>query len=83
MEPEKFTEINQITQKFIGCAIEVHQIHGLGLLESTNEESLAFEFSQIGLIFERQKEIPFGYKDNNLSRNDRVDFVVNQFVIVD
>ena len=44
MEPEKFTEINQITQKFIGCAIEVHQIHGLGLLESTNEESLAFEF---------------------------------------
>ena len=43
-------EINQITEKIIGCAIEVHRNLGPGLLESAYEECLAFELNNIGLI---------------------------------
>ena len=42
-------KINEITQKIIGCAIEVHRILGPGLLESAYEECLAFELKKAGL----------------------------------
>jgi len=31
-------EINKLTEKIIGCAIEVHRVLGPGLLESVYEE---------------------------------------------
>ena len=40
-------DINKITEKIIGCAIEVHKFLGLGLLESTYESCLSFEFTDI------------------------------------
>ena len=36
-------EINQITEKITGCAIEVHKRLGPGLLESVYEECLSYE----------------------------------------
>jgi GxxExxY protein len=42
-------EINEITHKIIGCAIEVHRNLGPGLLESAYEECLAFELTKNGL----------------------------------
>jgi GxxExxY protein len=36
-------ELNRITEKIIGCAIEVHKHLGPGLLESAYEECLVFE----------------------------------------
>jgi hypothetical protein len=38
-------EINKLTEKFIGCAIEAHKELGPGLLESTYEQCLAREFT--------------------------------------
>lgn len=38
-------EINQITEKIIGCVIEVHRNLGSGLLGSAYEESLSFELN--------------------------------------
>jgi GxxExxY protein len=35
------TDINKITAKIVGCAIEVHRQLGPGLLESTYEAALA------------------------------------------
>ena len=42
-------EINQITEKIIGGAIEVHRSLGPGLLESAYEECLCFELKKYGL----------------------------------
>ena len=41
--------INQITEKIIGCAIQVHKELGPGLLESAYEECLMYELKQAGL----------------------------------
>lgn len=38
--------INEITEKVIGCAIEVHRNLGPGLLESTYEACLHYEMTK-------------------------------------
>jgi len=55
-------EMNTLTGKIIGAAIEVHKALGPGLLESTYEECLCHELSLIKIPFERQKEVPVRYK---------------------
>jgi GxxExxY protein len=47
-------ELNDLTEKIIGCAIKVHKELGLGLLESAYEVCLAHELRKIGLRVERQ-----------------------------
>jgi len=44
-------EINQATERIIGCAIEVHRELGPGLLEATYESALCIEFEEAGLKF--------------------------------
>jgi len=39
-------ELNKITEKIIGCAIEVHEVLGPGLLESAYYPSLPPRFYQ-------------------------------------
>ena len=76
-------EINQITHKIIGCAIEVHKNLGPGLLESAYEECLAYEFSMNGLNFFRQQGIPVQYKEIKLDLGFRMDFLVEKEIVVE
>lgn len=75
--------LNQITEKIIGCAIEVHRSLGPGLLESAYEECLCYELSQIGLKFQRQVPLPVIYKGVKLDCGYRMDLVVDNLVIVE
>jgi GxxExxY protein len=72
-----------LTQKTIGCAIEVHRQLGPGLLESTYEQCLAYELTQVGLNFEVQCPIPIEYKDIDLNCGYRVDFLVEESLVVE
>ena len=76
-------EINQITERIIGCAIEVHKALGPGLLESAYEECLAFELEESGLTIKRQVPVPVIYKDIKLDCGYRVDVLVEDEVIVE
>lgn len=76
-------ETNIITEKIIGCAIEVHKALGPGLLESAYEECLSFEMKKTGLFIERQKAVPVVYKDINLDCGYRIDILVENTVIVE
>ncbi|MCE9538495.1 MAG: GxxExxY protein, partial [Bacteroidetes bacterium] len=76
-------EINQITEKIIGCAIEVHKNLGPGLLESAYEECLSFELQKAGLEIERQKPVPVVYKDIKLDCGYRMDLLVENTVIIE
>jgi len=44
------TSLNEITEKIIGCAIEVHRQLGPGRLEHVYEEALCVEFELRGAI---------------------------------
>lgn len=76
-------EINQITEKIIGCAIEVHKNLGPGLLESAYEECLVFELSKKGLKVDRQLAVPVIYKDIKLDCGYRLDILVENTVVIE
>ena len=72
-----------ITDKIIGCAIEVHKELGPGLLESVYEECLQYELLNNGLFVERQKNIPLIYKNKKLESNLVLDLLVENTVVVE
>jgi GxxExxY protein len=76
-------QINQVTEKIIGAAINVHRALGPGLLESAYEACLAFELVETGLKIEQQKPIPVIYKRVRLDCGYRLDLLVNDIVIVE
>ena len=76
-------EINQITEKIIGCAIAVHKILGPGLLESAYEQCLVYELEDAGLIAEQQKPVPVVYKDIQLDCGYRIDILVENTVVIE
>ena len=77
------TEINQLTERIIGAAIEVHRELGPGLLESAYQRALAYELTLRGLKFEEQKLCPIKYKDILIEDAYRLDFLVNGLVVVE
>ncbi len=76
-------ELNQITEKVIGAAIEVHRALGPGLLESAYEACLAFELTDRGLEIEQQKPVPLVYRDIQVDCGYRLDLLVEKSVIVE
>lgn len=76
-------EINQITEKIIGGAIEIHKVLGPGLLESAYEECLVFELQNAGLTIERQKPVPVVYKGIKLDCGYRIDILVEDTVLIE
>ena len=67
----------------IGCAIEVHRAIGPGVLESMYEEAAAHELALKGLAFRRQVCLPITYKGLNLGLGYRVDFIVEEELVVE
>jgi len=76
-------DINEITKKIIGCAIEVHKSLGPGLLESAYEECLAYELDKKGLSCKRQQPTPVVYKEIKLECGYRIDLLVENMVVVE
>ena len=72
-----------ITERIIGAAINVHSALGPGLLESTYHACLEHEFMMADLHFESQVALPVVYRDIRLTTGYRLDFVVEQVVIVE
>jgi GxxExxY protein len=74
---------NEISEKIIGCAIQVHRELGPGLLESSYEECLYYELMQSGLYVEKQKPLPLVYKEVKLDCGYRIDLLIENKVIVE
>jgi len=74
---------NELSNKIIGAAIEVHKHLGPGLLESAYEECMCHELYLMGIPFERQKSMPVEYKDIKLDCGFRPDLIVEEKVIVE
>lgn len=74
--------LNKITEKIIGCAIEVHRILGPGLLESIYESALCYEFDENNIKYARQQAVPILYKERELGEC-RLDLLVENEIIVE
>ena len=75
--------LNELTEKIIGCAIRVHKKLGPGLLESVYQAALAYELKQVGIKFEKEKTMPADYEDIKIDVGFRCDFLVEKLVIVE
>lgn len=79
----KTQSFGKITEQVIGLCIDLHRQLGPGLLESAYEECLSYELSQAGFCFERQKSLPVSYKSVKLDCGYRLDFVVEDKVVIE
>ena len=82
-QPQEARRVNRVTEKVIGCAIEVHKHLGPGLLESAYEECTCFEMTEEGLAVRRQVPLPVIYKGVKLDCRYRIDAIVEEIVIVE
>ena len=76
-------EINELTERVIGLAINVHRKLGAGFLESVYQAALAYELDKAGIPFEKEKALPVKYEDIKLDVGFRCDFLVDEKVIVE
>ncbi len=76
-------ELNTISYKIIGLAIEVHKQLGPGLLESAYQECLYYEIVNAGLAVERQKILPIIYKDIKLDHGYRIDLLIENKIVIE
>ena len=74
---------DELSNRVIGCAIEVHRILGPGLLESAYEQCLAFELENAAIPFQTQKALPVVYKKIRLDCGYRMDIVVDNRLLLE
>lgn len=72
----------EITEKIIGCAMQVHRTLGNGFQEVVYQRALEIEMRLAGLIFEREKEMNIFYRDEKIGTR-RVDFFVEENILVE
>jgi GxxExxY protein len=76
-------DINELSNKIIGAAIEVHKTLGPGLLESTYEKCLSYELVLRKFTIEQQKVVPVKYKGIELDCGYRLDIIVENQIILE
>jgi GxxExxY protein len=74
---------DEITERLIGLAIEVHRHLGPGLLESAYEECLSFELGKAGIAYRRQVALPVVYKEVRLDCGYRLGLLVSERIVVE
>jgi GxxExxY protein len=74
---------NEISNKIIGCAIEVHKKLGPGLLESAYKECLYYELTISNLKVLKELPMPIIYKEVKLNHGYRLDLLVENRVVIE
>ena len=75
-------ELNDLSQRIIGVAIDIHKKLGPGFQEKIYEEAFLKEFQKSGIGFEKQKVVRVDYDGVNLG-NQRIDLLVEGKVILE
>lgn len=74
---------NETSQLVIGAAMKVHTVLGPGILESAYDACLFYELTKAGLHFEHQVTLPIVYERVQLATAYRVDFIVEDVLILE
>ncbi|MBI3130286.1 MAG: GxxExxY protein [Acidobacteria bacterium] len=76
-------ELEALTERIIGCAIQVQRRLGPGLLEGTYQVCLAHELRKEGLAVETEVPIDLKYDDLVIERAYRLDLLIEGTVVVE
>ncbi|AXP81677.1 hypothetical protein CJ739_2604 [Mariniflexile rhizosphaerae] len=74
---------NEISNKLIGLAIEVHKALGPGLLESAYKECLMYKIIQSGMFAEKEKPMPLVFEEVKLDCGYRIDILVEHKLVIE
>ena len=74
---------NQIANKVIGIAIDVHKTLGPGLLESAYKECLCYKLLEEGFFVEKEKPMPLVYEEVKLDCGYRIDLLVERKLVIE
>ena len=74
---------NEIANKIIGIAIDVHKALGSGLLESAYKECLYYKVGKSGLLIEKEKPIPLVFEEVKLDCGYRLDLLVEKKLVIE
>ena len=69
--------------KIVGILYEVHKNLGKGFSEIVYKDALEYEFNQLNIPFEREKEFAVSYKNTILRHKFYADFVVFDKIILE
>ncbi len=76
-------EFDLLSNRVIGCAIEVHRVLGPGLLESTYRRCLTHELQSNDIAWVSEYPVPVEYKGAVLDCGYRIDLLVANELIVE
>ena len=74
---------NEISNKIIGLAIEVHKALGPGLLESAYKECLYYKICKSGFWVEKEKPMPLIFEGVKLECGYRIDLLVEKILVIE
>jgi len=74
---------NQLTEKIIGLAMQVHSALGPGLLESAYKESLFYKILKEGIKIEKEKPMPLIFEEVKLECGYRIDLLVENRLVIE
>jgi GxxExxY protein len=77
------SELDELTGKVIGAAIEVHKALGPGLLESAYAACLCRELDLRAIPYEKERPLPVDYKGIKLDCGYRLDLLVDNRLILE
>ena len=76
-------QLDALTEKIIGCAINVHDALGPGLLESVYRDCLAIELRAENLRVLCEEHVGLSYRGQPVADGLKIDLLVEQQVIVE
>ena len=83
-QPELPQEINELTSRIIGAAIEVHKELGPGLLERVYQRAMQRELRRLGVDAKAEVVLPVYYKGELIDEEGfKLDLLVEDSVVVE
>lgn len=82
-ERDILIELNELSGKIIGCAIDVHSKLGPGLLEEVYKKCLAYKLEKNGLKIRSELPLNIKYEELEVHNAYRLDLLVEEQVILE
>jgi GxxExxY protein len=84
MNTDTLNELNRVSSRIIGAAMNVHNGLGPGLLESVYGRCMIIELEKLGLKVESEVCVPITYEGNTITEEGfRMDLLVEDRIVVE